>query len=999
MAPSTPSSASGSPRSEGSILTPGRKVKALLAQFDDSDSDQNSPNKIAKRGREDGETGVSEGDHVQFGREISAHSGRENEDSDDAVLPRGPKGRLAAQMQTTSANNKSVSSDDELGAKAYARIKQQIAEMSRSQVTGQESTKAGSSDDELQQAAPRRRLVKKHRTTPSEDHISRQGSRSPSPLFFPSPSAERSQNVITRHSPRNDSDSEELPENPSKQSGSRFLALVEKHRKQRLAREAAEEAKRAARLEQLKKAGARGSSNLGVGINGLSDDSDVSDAGVGTKLTQQARPTRKASKKALEEMNRETQRMNRSMQLAHQAKTKKKITKESLLARFNFGTTASSNGQPTETVQVSATSSSAPVSDVEGAKEQKTPPTSPLISERGDKVAAEQLVPAATGALPPAYDAEFPTMEDTLVLQPTAAEKGKGKAVAMDEVVELSREPAEAMSKPQVRPIKVKWSKEDAVIARGADSDSDLEIVTANSKVRKYAVFERLLERKGGETKSHLILRSLAQLQSASTDNKHSSMNAAEMEAHLRRAARLQVRKEREEKLDELRSRGIIIQSAEDRQKEQQEVEDLVEQAREEAAKIQRREKEMAKKDGTFVKDEMDDDDSEDEEDADFQDDDEEADDQLSGSEEEEGQDNTVNPGEGKEMEAGPKMNETPDPMKANLIDHEADDTRSEEESEDVNSQTEDDEASEKENRSPKLPACRRRALVISDDEDEENHPQQVSPPREAKTPQSVLRSNRKVIPGLQMSDDLPIGLTQAFAATMADSATQEQDSLILTRDLPSPQFAVVPSLNQLESLDIITDSQPATQTQPLNLDLSLMPSQAISLSPAVVSSTQYSFVPTQDVGYVMSPLKGQFDTPSQAPHSTIDTVIIPQEEQSPTLQRRGRLRRGRATVDSDEEGIDNETSVNRLGLDKSAFAAMQRVAKTANLQEVFDKSKSHAKEVVDEAAEESEDEYAGLGGASDDDEGEEDEADRQMIDYDEKLGQGDEGKLAGFYA
>jgi hypothetical protein len=42
-------------------------------------------------------------------------------------------------------------------------------------------------------------------------------------------------------------------------------------------------------------------------------------------LSQKARQPRKASKKALEEMSRETQRMSRNMQLAHQAQTKKKM--------------------------------------------------------------------------------------------------------------------------------------------------------------------------------------------------------------------------------------------------------------------------------------------------------------------------------------------------------------------------------------------------------------------------------------------------------------------------------------------------------------------------------------------------------------------------------------------------------------------------------------------------------------------------------------------------
>ena len=43
-------------------------------------------------------------------------------------------------------------------------------------------------------------------------------------------------------------------------------------------------------------------------------------------------------------------------------------------------------------------------------------------------------------------------------------------------------------------------------------------------------------------------------------------------------------------------------------------------------------------------------------------------------------------------------------------------------------------------------------------------------------------------------------------------------------------------------------------------------------------------------------------------------------------------------------------------------------------------KKNSKAKDIVDEAAEESEDEYAGLGGHSDESDGEENAIDRQMI-------------------
>jgi mediator of replication checkpoint protein 1 len=698
--------------------------------------------------------------------------------------------------------------------------------------------------------------------------------------------------------------------------------------------------------------------------------------------------------------------MSRSMQLAHQAKTRKKITKESLLARFNFITPESEVSQPAETGHISTTTSSAPVSDGEGAKEQSTPPTSPMSLAKDEQPAFNLQPPAEIVAgLVPMEDEEFPATEDLLTPQPTSRDKGKTKATTVDEIMEIPRESTKTTTKREARPIRVRWSKQDAVIARGADSDSDLEIVTSKSKSKKSAAFESLPQRRSCETNSHLILRSLAYMQPGKAEEKHAHVNAAQIEVRLRRAARLQAQKEREEKLEELKFKGIFIQTAEERQREQQEVEDLVEQARVEGAQIQRREKEKAKRDGTFVKDQLDDDESADEEDADFQDENEELEDHESGSEEE------IEEGSDQEGDLEREDETVRDHEAAlqgtDMINQEADEAQSEDGSED-DSEVEEGDMTEKENRPPRFPARGRRTLVVSDDEDDEvEHVVRRSSPQIVKTPQSILRSARKIIPGLQMSDDLPIGLTQAFAATMADSlsqdegtAIQEQDSLALALDLLSPQFYAVPSLNRLDSVDIITDSQPATQTQPLDVDLSITQTQVVPQLPAEISSTQLSFMPTQDVGYMMSPFKeNRFDTPLAAPHSTIDTVILPSEEQSPILQRKGRLRRGRATMNSDDEALGSERRLEGLGLDTSAFAAMQRAAKRVDQQSAFDKTKSHAKEVVDEAAEESEDEYAGLGGASDDEEGEEDEADKRIIDHDESLGQGDEGKLAGFYA
>lgn len=1024
--------ASPSPLSDGgsspAILTPSRRVKALLAQFDDSDSDSEALHPKSKTITEI-DTPTRQDSGISTSQRAQSEIRNGDEDEDGNIRRTAPRGRLAARLQTGNLEVYGSGSDSGTGdvSSAYDRIKSQLhgseakpADLAKAtNITDQSSN-----EDELARPVPKRRLLKR-KSSPVVEHPQRvASSRSQSPLFFPSPSAVKG----AAQSPQSGghSDSDELPTNPLTSNNSRFLELVEKHRKQRLAQEAADIVKRATRVKQLQSLSKSSGRQRGSSPADDSDeDSDLSDHSISRKMSKASRPTRKASKKAIEEMNRETQRLSRNMQLAHQAKTKKKITKESLLARFNFPVPATSNIRGEEDHANSATASSAPTSDAEASGKQSTPPTSPLPSDSADKEMSFLSLPPAeifhTAAIGHQDEEAVPVMGDTDTQPVHAVDKGKGRA----EEEQSERIPGPgtvSTSRKELRPIRVKWSKEDAVVARAADSDSDLEIVTSQSNSRKFAVFENLPSRKAREKPSHVALRSLAHITDTS-DKRHSSMNTAQMEANLRKAARLQARKERQDKLEELKAKGVIVQTAEERERDQQEVEDLVERARQEAAEIQKREKAIAKKNGTFVKDRLDDDDSDDEEDGDFEDDE---DVQLEDIDEEEDEvDEEDTNAEDADDEEGDTALDGP---AGELIDQEAEEQGSDNESEEdvhpdqletfINDSEEDAAVSHT------VPRRSRNTRILSDDEDEhstnEHDPspslsapanatreaQDTSLLAPAKTPQSVPRSARKIIPGLNISNDLPMGLTQAFAATMVDSQsqdtipqTQEKHFSAVTQGLPSPGFPIVPNLRRLESLDIVTDSQPASQTQPLDVDLSFSQSQQVSQSLAGIASTQQSQMPfelTQDVGFVLSPFaENRFDTPLRpgAPQSTIETVILPRDdEQSPILQRKSRLRRGRAATASDDEAGDDQK-------DNSAFDVMRRAAARRDAASLFDKSKSYAKDVVDEAAEESEDEYAGLGGASDDEAGEEDEDDRKMIDHDEKVGHGDDAKLAGLFA
>ena len=171
---------------------------------------------------------------------------------------------------------------------------------------------------------------------------------------------------------------------------------------------------------------------------------------------------------------------------------------------------------------------------------------------------------------------------------------------------------------------------------------------------------------------------------------------------------------------------------------------------------------------------------------------------------------------------------------------------------------------------------------------------------------------------------------------------------------------------------------------------------------------------PTQDSGFQdFSPLRQRFVEP---PVSTVETVPAGQtqaEEQleSPLVRRTGKLRRKNAVVPESpsrrsvagEDEVVEGSVADEFGFgttSNNAFAAMKEAArKEKKLKETFDKKKSKAREMVEEQAEESEDEYAGLGGADGEDSDDDDQSIKEMIDDETKDNEGDERKLAAFYA
>ncbi|KAJ9373162.1 hypothetical protein DTO282F9_6885 [Paecilomyces variotii] len=921
--PSTPrSTRSASPANvasnEGSpaILTPGKKIKAMLAAFDDSDSDSDN-------GKSTMRTSLPKLNlNTETPRRNQVLDKEEDDDDDEEDVIIKPKGRMAARMQVQEQTGNETTSKDGDGT-AYQRVARSLQENTETREVSEED-EAISSDDDLPTAGPRRGLRKAAQNSEIDDQArSPSPARSFSPLFVSSPAKGQEES-------ENEDAAIDAGENGKSKSNSRFLALVAQKRKEREEKERLEAEKKAARLEKMKQF----SSDILSG--------EDSDDGTGQRLSQKPRPARKASKKALEEMNRETQRISRNMQLAHEARTKKKITKESFFARFNFmqpqGQDESTHAQDNS----STTAGSQHSSDVEAQKDKTTPPTSPARAPSPDKPAdaatSEQANQSQLAEREVTnYEAELPSVEE-LLTQPLPSQEPTLIAQAMVQAEESKPEPTKKDTKPLRRaltkpPVRVQLSRQFVAEHQKDDSDDDLEVITSPAKTRRIAVFENLPSKQAQESASMLKLKALAHL--TSPTRRSTSMSPAELSAVLRIQARQQAAKERAERIEELRAKGIHIETAEERAAMDAEVEDLVEKARKEADEIRKQEREASKA-GKPKTIELD---SEEDEAYEFSDED---DDGEAEDEEEEDADDE------------------------NLVENEAGEAEESEESEEEPME-EDDSDVEME---ATVSTRRKRPLrVVSDDEDEEQEP--ATPARTVtQRPESI---KKPTFPDMPNSNDFTMGLSQAFAATLGGSQSEnQQESPAILGSLPDPAGASA-GVQETDPEVLVKDSQGRRES--VDILHGLTQSQTrISESPGPKIFSQYSQIPdpTQDEGFVMSPFD-QSKRFVEPPVSTVETVLLPRDE-SPVAKKSRVLRRGHRaeTVDADDNGFEIEAS---------AFDVMRKAAKKKKEAVLFDKNKSKAKEIVDEVAEESEDEYAGLGGASDDeDAGEEDEYDRDMI-------------------
>lgn len=1022
-------------------LTPRSKIKAMVAAVDEESESEVTQEPPHGQPIEDSVS--SEPRTFTPKRHSEDGNGDSSEDGSEAS-PIVPRGRLAACLhgQTNINHVRSSSNEDmadETPTTAYERIRKQLLSGKDDDRVPcpQASSPRQSTDDEDAGPVIARRRRKKQATSPSSVislvATPSRSRRSPPGLFL-TPGQASASGSSKPQIEDNDSDSD-LPPDPQKNE--RFLALVAREKAKREAKQAAEEENMATR-EAWSKEKSKQRSRVEQSPLGESEDDSADDAGA-KRLTQQARPTRKASKKALEEMNRETQRMNRNMQLAHQARTKSKVTKESLFARFNFRTSVSWGPNVQQALSSSTAASSVPASDEENGQNKGTPPSSPLESSNlagklgATKAAGVPIDSSAEHEQPIEVEDELPSIEDVMTQPKPRADKGK----ATEPETATAEAPVVSTRPPcKERPFKVRLprpkthSKQQKI-----DSDSDLEILPKRKpKGSKLDIFNRLPAKSASEARSLQTLRALAHLDSPPAKQRGKSkpsMTMSEMQTSLQQRARLQAAAERAAKIQELKNKGVILQTAEERQKDQAEIEDLVEKARKEADSVKKLEKDAARKenranggqnplDGSSNDDEDYQEDASDESNVEISgSDDEQA---AIGDQESDSQQSEVEAADQDERGGGVELSGIRARRSGFIEDEATEDT-------DAEGSAAAEEANEADNDEPELPRKQSRVrasrIIDSDDEDEELQNglvQSIPSIADALSSPEIPGERRKRWPCVGNlafpGPALPMmGMTQAFAATMAETQTQatnemvldqEQDSLSFLGPVPEPNFHVFDA-NDTESM--IVDSQDAsiivgedTATNPhINLQFSQSQIQYNTAkdSQDLPLPTEEDDIPdpTQDVGFgISSPAANRFVS---SPPSTIETVLLPGTE-SPLKKKKGRLQRGhKANIDSPvADGIDAISAHDAAAFEitASVFAVMKRKRNAASAAKPYDKKKSEAKEMVEDQALESEDEYAGLGGASDDESGgSEDEELRRMIEPEDV--DVDEGKLAAFYA
>lgn len=903
----------------------------------------------------------------------SSPAASDDEESDDEV--RKPMGRAARRM---------------LGAdESPVRGLEQRPSMSPGKV---QQSASGDSEDELYTVTPK--LDRRFQSQPP---------------FVPASAARSTLFVSPARTTQNDSD-DELPTRPTGMK-SKLAALVAEKRAERLEREAEAEAER--RLT---------SSDLPDEL--VEGPEEPANPEIDRILSDAAKPTRKASKKALLEMDRETQRLARQQALAHQMKTKKTFSKNDLFASFNFRQNVGAAAQQAR----DSSGSSAPNSDAiegPGREPPSTPPSSPptpLDRQRAlvELGALSKMKPVREDSLQSL--AEIEDDEELPDLSSIMNSSRRAKAAELESAL------AQVASSPGVpeRGLRLARLGKKAIAPSQEDSsDDDLEIVQSMPKhLRVFDKAKGNMKKHNTDSRAIHRLKHLAHLggdDGQTGRRKHGksrpSINPNALEAQLRMRAKEQARALQLERIAELRAKGIEVQTAEEREREQEAFESLLEKARLDAVEIRKAEKAAAKAENGGV--DVSADESEDEdyvdvsgsEDGQANDENESNDmvDDAADEDEEEGEENEMDEEELEGGELGERDEIPPPNGSQDAAETEAvvpTPTRPAAVNQLSPSQT------------PVVGRRSRKSRLIVEEDDEDASDAQGSHhlPVTAHTPaQSQIDDPFAAFnfggagPGSSLMSP-----TQMFNATMqTPSQDIQQDSmdvlnrLVPTSSLvrPSPTFAVQPQSTQnwdSQHNNIPSSQLPESQQVQLAWETQApeTPVQGTHRVTSASATATPGWEPSQDPGLpnawqAMPDLTREDSLQTLPDRDTQSTEPLRISESPAMVPKRTRLARGRrpAVVESDDD--DAERIQPGKDEKKDAFREMARKRKEALSAEEMADAEREAKQMMDEQAEESEDEYTGLGG--DDFVAPETEEDREMIDS--SLIDVDERQIAAHYA
>nr|POE59791.1 mediator of replication checkpoint protein 1 [Quercus suber] len=931
MDSSSPARESGSPCPE--VLTPRSKIARMLADIDNGPTPSPESKQTSGFSRV-ADTRIGNNDHGLPGDELTQEVNirsdlEDDEDSDDSV--RQPAGLAARRM-----------------------LKQRNADRTTGQARSPPvpSSKGLHVDDEdLYSATPMRVSLKHRARSPvaSEDGL------------FVSPAKSSDGNGEDRE---NDNDDEEgLSGNPFG-SRAKLAKLVAQKRKERLEREESERQKRADITSNIQDEGE------------VEHEQDT-DPEIERIMSDAARPTRKASKRALLEMERETQRIARQQALAHQMKVKKKFTTSDLLARFEIRQTSSNNAPPLQLSCSSAQNSDGP----EMREPVSTPPSSPPTPFDRQKALVEQgalsrLVPVREDSLASlnamvARDEELPDIAE--ILRSSQSMSNRATRVEVRGPV-CRRETGQGVTR-QATSTKREHNSDN-------ESDDDLDIIDRHPKHLKHFRHSQVAAKSTKQSKALHALRQLSRIGAYDEIPRRKgvqpSKSRAVLELQLRRRAKEQACQEQLERIAELKAKGIEIQTTEEREREAEAFESLLEKARNDAESLRKAEKAAKRLANGEVGIHASEDESEDDDYV------------ASGSENEE----LVDDDEQDEDGLVDVLAEAASVNEPNDQDEDVEVPTTFEKRLTMSSPV----SSGASAAGPRIPRNSKRTRVIMDDDDDEDE-ERVEPQRP--TSVSVDTETDPFAAFGFAADSALMSPTQAFNATMCTPTqdTQENSFDVLRRIAPPSILSLPPTFpfQELETQRSVVQGSQVPESQRINLDWQTQPPEpeppetplhTLSRGLSGLIETP-GWEPTQDAGLptpIAAALK-RIKSHEPASDSGTQSTILMRVSESPvpsTAPRRGRFSRRQAALESsdeEQEFVSREQSGHAvLGPKRiDAFHEMARKRKEALTDAERTEAQKEMKAMMDEQAEESEDEYTGLGG--DDYIAPENEEDKAMID------------------